>query len=52
MEDTKKAERIPPGFIIGFSFVFLALVMAGILFYRGQHHRLESGHLPPREPAG
>ncbi len=42
MEDTKKAERIPPGLIIGFGVVFLALVMSGILFYRSQHHRLRT----------
>jgi len=42
MEDTKKAERIPPGLVVGFGVVFLALVTAGIWFYRSQHGRLRN----------
>lgn len=40
MDQEKRAERIPPGLVIGFGLVFLALVLAGIFLYRGQQARL------------
>jgi len=41
MDIEKKAERIPPVLWIGFVIVFAFLLAAGVLFYRGQHRRLQ-----------